>query len=140
MGEKKDKIDTIITQQTVIMAGVDEATLFERVVAIIENRKRRAGAYANIEVTLMNWEVGRYVGSVLLGGERPEYGKKILATLSQELVGKYGKSFEYTKITRMMKFAELFPDVEIVATLSQDLSWSHFKEILPLKSVEARMY
>jgi predicted nuclease of restriction endonuclease-like (RecB) superfamily len=40
----------------------------------------------------------------------------------------------------MIKFAELFPDAEIVATLSQDLSWSHFKEILPLKSDEARIY
>jgi predicted nuclease of restriction endonuclease-like (RecB) superfamily len=88
----------------------------------------------------MNWEVGQYIGSVLLGGERPEYGKKILATLSQNLIDKYGNGFEYTKITRMIKFAELFPDAEIVATLSQGLSWSHFKEILPLKSSEARMY
>jgi hypothetical protein len=34
--------------------------------------------------------------------------------------------------TRMMKFAEAFPDEEIVATLSQQLSWSHFRELLPL--------
>jgi predicted nuclease of restriction endonuclease-like (RecB) superfamily len=33
----------------------------------------------------------------------------------------------------MLKFAELFPDERIVATLSQQLSWSHFVEILPLK-------
>lgn len=33
----------------------------------------------------------------------------------------------------MLKFAELFPDKQIVATLSQQLSWSHFVEILPLK-------
>jgi predicted nuclease of restriction endonuclease-like (RecB) superfamily len=33
----------------------------------------------------------------------------------------------------MLKFAELFPDEQIVATLSQQLSWSHFVEILPLK-------
>jgi hypothetical protein len=31
----------------------------------------------------------------------------------------------------MMKFAEAFPDEEIVATLSQQLSWSHFRELLP---------
>lgn len=33
----------------------------------------------------------------------------------------------------MLKFAELFPDEQIVATLSQQLSWSHFVEILSLK-------
>jgi hypothetical protein len=120
--------------------AIDEAALFERVSAIIDNRKSRAGAYANREVTLMYWEIGKYVGSVLLDGERAEYGKKILATLSQELMGTYGKSFELSKLRRMLQFAEIFPNPEIVATLSRQLSWSHFKEILPLKSEEARMY
>ncbi|MCL2477521.1 PDDEXK nuclease domain-containing protein [Candidatus Bathycorpusculum sp.] len=119
---------------------IDESLLFEQVVNIIENRKRQAGSFANQAITLMYWEIGKYVGSVLLGGERAKYGKQIVATLSQQLSGKYGKSFEYTKITRMIKFAELFPDVEILATLSQELSWSHFIEILPLKTLEARLY
>jgi hypothetical protein len=38
--------------------------------------------------------------------------------------------FERTNLTRMIKFAELFPDPEIVATLSQQMSWSHFVSIL----------
>jgi predicted nuclease of restriction endonuclease-like (RecB) superfamily len=33
----------------------------------------------------------------------------------------------------MVKFAEAFPDAEIVATLSHHLSWSHFRELLPLE-------
>ncbi|MDR1158515.1 MAG: hypothetical protein LBK75_09495 [Oscillospiraceae bacterium] len=37
---------------------IDEAALFERVAAIIENRKNRAYAYANQETTMMFWEVG----------------------------------------------------------------------------------
>jgi predicted nuclease of restriction endonuclease-like (RecB) superfamily len=135
MNGKKD----ISIKQGAALA-IDESALFERVSAIIENRKSRAGAYANREITLMYWEVGKYVGSAVLDYKRGEYGKRILATLSQQLRTKYGNSFEYTKITRMIKFAELFPDAEIVATLSQQLSWSHFKEILPLKSEEARMY
>ena len=39
---------------------VDEPSLFVRVAEIIETRKSRAGAYANREVTLMYWEIGRY--------------------------------------------------------------------------------
>jgi len=119
---------------------VDERSLFDCVAEIIETRKIRAGAYANREVTLMYWEIGRYINSVLLGGERAEYGKQIVARLSQQLVEMYGKGFEYTKLTRMVKFAELFSDVEILATLSQQLSWSHFVEILPLETEEARLY
>jgi len=121
-------------------ATVDEPALFERVSAIIENRKSRAGAYANREITVMYWEVGEYIGSVLLGGERAEYGKRIVATLAHQLTNRYGNSFERTKITRMIKFAKLFPDFEIVAPLAQQLSWSHFQELLPVKIEEARMY
>ena len=124
--KNKKKSLALNTQQ------IDINSLFARISKIIEKRKNRAGMYANREVTLMYWEIGHYIGSVLLGGERAEYGKKILATLSQELIKKYGSGFEYSKITRMIKFAELFPDSKIVSTLSTHLSWSHFIEILPL--------
>ena len=121
-------------------ALVDESALFNRVSEIIENRKFRAGAYANREVTLMYWEVGQYVNSVLLGGERAEYGKRIVTTLSSQLMGKYGKAFDIHNLRRMVRFAQKFPDLEIVTTLSSQLSYSHFIELLPLKTDEARMF
>jgi predicted nuclease of restriction endonuclease-like (RecB) superfamily len=49
------------------------------------------------------------------------------------LVQEYGKGFGVSALTRMVKFSEAFPDQRIVATLSQQLTWSHFVEILPLK-------
>ena len=120
--------------------AVNETALFERVSAIIENRKARAGAYANREITLMYWEIGERIGSFVLGGTRAEYGKRIVAVLSQQLVEKYGSSFDYQNVTRMVKFAKRFPDIEIVVPLAQQLSWSHFITMLPLKSDEAFMY
>ena len=119
------------------VAQVDEAVLFNYVSSIIENRKLRAQTQANQEGVLMFWEIGKYVGSVLLGNERAEYGKRIVVTLSQQLQEKYGSSFERTNITRMVKFAARFPDAQIVATLSQQLTWSHFIALLPLKTDEA---
>jgi len=119
---------------------IDEQSLFASVAEIIENRKTRAGAYANREVTLMYREIGRYINSVVLEGERAEYGKKIFATLSRKLVERYGKPFEQRNLRRMVQFASDFPDPEIVSTLSTQLSWSHFIEMLPLKTEEARLY
>jgi predicted nuclease of restriction endonuclease-like (RecB) superfamily len=69
----------------------------------------------------------------VLQNERAGYGAQILATLSQELIAEFGRGFDATNLTRMMKFVESFPDEEIVATLSQQLSWSHFRELLPLE-------
>jgi len=135
--DRDKKQDGLLTRRAIM---IDEAALFAHVSAIIENRKSRAGAYANREVTLMYWEIGQYVGSVLLGGERAAYGKQIVASLAQQLKKRYGSPFDYTNIRRMVQFSARFPDVEIVAPLAQQLSWSHFIELLPLKSDEAFMY
>ena len=108
-------------------------------VAIIENRKGRAAA-ANSEATLMFWEVGHYVSSVLLGNEQATYGKRIVATLSQQLQNNYGKSFGVDNVRRMIRFAQNMPDKQIVATLSQQLSWSHIVEIVRLENEQARLF
>lgn len=128
----------LITAQNAAL--IDELALFERISAIIENRKFRAQAQANQEGILMFWEIGKYIGSVLLGGERAGYGKRIVVTLAQHLQEKYGSSFEYSNVTRMVKFAERLPDIEIVVPLAQQLSWSHFVALLPIKSDEAFMF
>jgi predicted nuclease of restriction endonuclease-like (RecB) superfamily len=88
----------------------------------------------------MFWEVGGYINSVILDGKRAEYGKKILTALAAKLVQKYGKNFSERNLYRMMLFAERFDDVEILPPLAAKLSWSHFIELLPLKSNEARLY
>jgi predicted nuclease of restriction endonuclease-like (RecB) superfamily len=43
-----------------------------------------------------------------------------------------GRGFTEKNLHRMMQFAEAFPDEAIVATLWRQLSWSHFRELLPL--------
>ena len=134
MGKKK--LATALTEKL----DVDETSLFARVAEIIETRKTRAGAYANREVTLMYWEIGRYINSVVLGGERAEYGKKILPPLAAKLVERYGKSFELRSLRRMIQFSELFPDIEIVSALTTQLSWTHVVEILPVSDEAARLY
>ena len=119
---------------------IDEALLFERVATIIENRKTRAAAYANSEVTLMFWEVGQYINSVILDFKRAEYGKRVFATLSRRLIERYGKSYSEQNLYRMTQFAERFPDLEILSPLATKLSWSHFCELIRVKTVEARIY
>jgi hypothetical protein len=115
---------------------VDENVLFERVAAIIENRRTRAGSLANREATLMRWEIGYYVRSILLDGERAEYGKRIVTKLSSQLVERYGQTFDVHNLRRMIRFAEKFSDFEIVTKLSSQLSWSHIIALLPLESDE----
>ena len=119
---------------------LDEAQIFERVANIIETRKYRAGTFANCEITLMYWEVGHFINSVILDGNRAAYGKRIVTELASQLMIKYGKTFDVHNLRRMMRFADKFNDFQIVTELASQLSWSHFIEILPLKSEEARLF
>lgn len=52
--------------------------------------------------------------------------------MSRELTREYGAGFKEASLWRMVQFAELFPDEQIVATLSQQLSWSHFVDLSAL--------
>lgn len=53
-------------------------------------------------------------------------------TASRQLVALYGRGYSEKNLRRMVQFAEVFPDEEIVVTLSRQLSWSHFSALLPL--------
>jgi predicted nuclease of restriction endonuclease-like (RecB) superfamily len=99
---------------------------------LISGARRQAAATVNTALTLLYWKIGNRILRDVLGNERAAYGQQILATLSQELVTEFGRGYEATNLSRMLKFAEAFPDEGIVATLSQQLSWSHFRELLPL--------
>ena len=100
---------------------------------LIETAKHNVAVTVNAGLTILYWQIGSRIRQDILEEKRADYGKEIVATLSQELTKEYGNGFSYSALTRMVRFAEIFPDTQIVATLSRQLSWSHFKEILPLK-------
>ena len=81
---KKEKITDEETGITVISRQNDEIRLFSNVAQIIEKRKFNIISAANNQIVLMFWEIGKYINSVVLGMERAEYGKRIVATLSQQ--------------------------------------------------------
>ncbi len=99
---------------------------------LIEETRQGVAVAVNAALTLLYWRIGKRINEEILNGQRADYGKQIVATVSQELTRDYGKGFSYSALTRMIKFNEAFPQTTIVATLSQHLSWSHFCEILPL--------
>ncbi|NLO18259.1 MAG: DUF1016 domain-containing protein [Ignavibacteria bacterium] len=124
---KKEKIN----KSTVDNSNAD--IIFTEIKELIEDAKRNIATTINSALALLYWKVGRIINEEILKSTRADYGKQIIATLSQQLSVNYGNGFSYSNLTRMIKFVESFPDYKIVATLSQQLSWSHFKELLPLK-------
>jgi len=103
-----------------------------QIVNIIEQNRNKALLAVNAHLTAMYWQTGKVLNNAIVGA-RAAYGEQILATLSQELMEKFGKGYSVSALTRMQKFQRSFLDEEIVATLSQQLSWSHFIELINLK-------
>jgi predicted nuclease of restriction endonuclease-like (RecB) superfamily len=91
-------------------------------------------------LTLLYWRIGNRILREVLGSERATYGEQIVATLSRQLVSEFGRGFADKNLRRMMQFAEAFPNEEIVATVSRQLSWSHLKELLPLRRPHQREF
>jgi predicted nuclease of restriction endonuclease-like (RecB) superfamily len=122
------------------LTSMRSGDLLRDVKNLIDQGRKQAVAAVNSAITITYWHVGRRINDEILHGERAEYGKQIIPSLANELVTQYGQSFEAKNLRRMMQFAEMFPDVEIVVPLARQLSWSHFLVLIPLKSHEARLF
>ncbi len=83
-------------------------------------------------MVLLYWSIGKRIRVDILQEKRAGYGERIVQTLSAQLTAEYGRGYGRRNLFQLVRFAEVFPDPEIVSTLSKQLSWSHFVEIIPL--------
>lgn len=111
----------------------NDKELFNDIKELIEDSKNFIAITVNASMTMLFWKIGRRINKGILENRRAEYGKQTVVTLSRQLVQEYGDSFEEKNLRRMIQFAAVFPEENIVVTLSRYLSWSHFITLLPLK-------
>ena len=60
---------------------------------LIEEACSSVATTVNVGLTMLYWRIGQRINEEILKGERADYGKRILATLSQGLMQEYGNSF-----------------------------------------------
>ena len=105
--------------------------------ALIESVRVRVAQTANAGLVTLYWSIGNRIRKDVLKNKRAFYGAGVLPTLSAKLVPEYGEGFSEKSLRHMVRFSQAFPAEAIVSTLSRQLGWSHFKEIIymndPLK-------
>ena len=111
----------------------EDNQLVKSIKQLIEGTRQVVSQTVNSELTLLYWRIGKRINDDLLANARAEYGKHIVVLVAQQLGSDYGRGFDEKSLRRMIQFAETFPDTDIVATLSRQLNWSHFVELIPLK-------
>lgn len=83
---------------------------------------------------LTYFEIGRLL--VEAGGK---YGDNVIDEYSKKLVLEVGKKYNKRTLFRMKQFYIIFSN-EKVSTLSTQLTWSHYTELLPIKDVDKLYY
>jgi predicted nuclease of restriction endonuclease-like (RecB) superfamily len=114
------------------MKAITSKALLKDLRELITETRQDVARQVNSALVLLYWHVGKRIRQDILKEKRAEYGEQIVATLSTQLAEEFGEGWSRYNLSRMIRFAECFHDEKIVATLSQQLGWSHFKEIIPL--------
>jgi len=113
--------------------GIQGQQLVSDIVFLIEESKSHIAQTVNSTLTLLYWRIGKRIHEEVLGNKRADYGKQVISSLASYLVLEYGNGFSEKSIRRMIQFAEVFPDEQIVVSAIRQLSWTHFIALIPLK-------
>ncbi|MCZ7558502.1 MAG: PDDEXK nuclease domain-containing protein [Bacteroidia bacterium] len=104
--------------------------LLQKISEVYSTGQIRATQAVNVQITETYWQVGRDIVEYEQGGStRAEYGKRLVANLARDLTLRHGKGFSRSNVMMMRAFYLAFPKVQ---TLSGQLSWSHYVELLSI--------
>lgn len=111
-----------------------EKSLFIEIRRLIQTAKQQTAVKVNAELTLLYWNVGKRISEEILKGERAQYGKQLIENLAKDLTDQFGRGWSKRNLQQMVRFYDSFPDRQIVQTLSAQLSWSHFVQLISVNT------
>lgn len=113
---------------------------YKEVESLIKKNEINKGVRAlqdNSETLYTYWHIGKLIVEAQGGAKRAKYGNNLIKEWGKKLSEKYGKGYDYTNLSRMRLLYIAFP---IVGSLSQQLTWTHYRYILPIKNANERNY
>lgn len=110
----------------------DYAYLINSVGVLLDQARTKAYIKINQILIRTYWDIGKeIVVFEQKGKKKAEYGSKLLDKLSIDLKLRYGKGFSKSNLVYMRLFYLKYPNSE---TLSHQLSWSHYFELLKIEN------
>ncbi|ADB40841.1 PDDEXK nuclease domain-containing protein [Spirosoma linguale] len=100
---------------------------------LIAQSRQQIASVINTEVTRLYWAIGKRINEDILNQARAEYGKQTIRRLSEQLIAEFGRGFSVANLTNSIELARLYPDTEIIQTLSEQFNWSHFVTFVTIK-------
>lgn len=122
------------------LTATSSEELAQELRALIDATRGRVARTVNSELVLLHWQIGRRLRDEVVGDDRAAYGERVVADVAKSLSEEFGRGFGKRSLYRMMRFAEVFPDPEIVTALRTQLSWTHFRELIALEDPLKRQF
>jgi predicted nuclease of restriction endonuclease-like (RecB) superfamily len=113
-------------------SSVSARDLLESVRGMIMSARQDVARHVDSVLVALYWNVGRRIREDILHEKRAEYGEGIVPALGAQLEAEFGRGFGKRNLFRMIRFAEVFPDFEIVSALRTQLGWTHFRQLIAL--------
>lgn len=103
-------------------------TLKNEIGKLLQEGRKEAGRAVNRVLINTYWNIGQYIVEFeQKGKEKAIYGSELLDTLSKDLTSEFGKGFSRSNLFQIRQFYIRFPKIQ---TLSGQLSWSHYIELM----------
>ena len=113
---------------------------YKEVESLIKQNEINKGVRAlqdNSETLHTYWNIGRLIVEAQGGKKRAKYGAGLIKEWGLKLSEKYSRNYDKSNLSKMRKFYTTFP---IVDALRPQLTWTHYRYILPLKNANERKY
>lgn len=114
-------------------------THFNEILTQIQKAKQHAYNQANVVLIELYWNIGKYIYNQI---QNSNWGQGIVKELADYIVQQDAKlkSFSARNLWRMKQFYETYRENKKLSTLCTQLSWSHNRRIMTLKTVEEREF
>ncbi|HUY33310.1 MAG TPA: DUF1016 N-terminal domain-containing protein [Pirellulales bacterium] len=100
--------------------------------ALIQETRGGVARAVNAALVGLYWNIGKRIHTEILKERRATYGEQIVEALSRQLSVEFGRGFSRRNLFNMIRFAEVFPERQIVQALTAQLGWTHFSLIIYL--------
>ena len=114
--------------------GFEQA--YDRIQSILVEAQQTAYRAVNSAMVTAYWEIGRViVEEEQKGGERADYGRRIVESLADRLKVDFGRGFDRSNLWHMRSFYLSYPKLDAVR---RELSWTHYRILLRVENPDAR--
>src|SRR4030095_3291147 len=117
-----------------------EEKLVSDITLLIEESRNVVANTVNTTLVLLYWKIGNRINADILKHKRAEYGKQVIASLTQQLTEKYGKGWDEKRLRHCLRAAETFSEETIVYAARRQLGWTHLRTIMYLKDDLQRQF